>query len=93
MTQLNQQALEEAFIAGREEKNRQRKRSDDRHQWIALLAKISIIIILIIMALLGYGCWIVTKKINYYLSYESQVHRTIEESIKPECIKDATNEN
>lgn len=41
---------------------------------------------LIIALLIGYGCWVVGRKLNYYFSYEEQVKTTVISMVKPECL-------
>lgn len=35
-----------------------------------------------------YGLWLVGKWVNYKLAYEDGVVSTIEEMVKPECLKE-----
>lgn len=44
------------------------------------------IVVLIVALLIGYGCWVVGRKLNYYFSYEEQVKSTITQMVKSECI-------
>ena len=33
-----------------------------------------------------YGAWIIGKRINYSLSYEGMVKKTVQEMVKDECL-------
>lgn len=44
----------------------------------------------IAIALIGcfaYGTWLVAKQVNYHLSYEAMVQKTVCEMVKPEHLK------
>jgi len=47
---------------------------------------IIIIMIIILLACVSYGCWAIGRKINYELSYKSMVEQTIEQMVKTECL-------
>jgi len=52
----------------------------------AMKKAIIIIMIIILLACVSYGCWAIGRKINYELSYKSMVEQTIEQMVKTECL-------
>ena len=44
------------------------------------------IVLGIVGLLVSYGAWIVGRKINYSLGYESQVESTVKAMVKSECL-------
>lgn len=53
--------------------------------------KQGIVIALMVLAAIAviYGLWLAGKWINYKLAYESGVTATIQEMVKPECLKES----
>ena len=48
---------------------------------------IGYIMAIILFIAAAFGLWMVGKKINYALSYESMVRETVEQMVKEECLK------
>jgi len=51
-----------------------------------VMKALGIVFLVIVVICVGYGGWLLKRKINYTFQYRDLVQETVREMVKPECL-------